>query len=464
MAVFQPRNRVQILREMVARVISRSKLVGLTRNSVVFHVLAAAANEDAEQYVQMARLRNLFSIDRATGSDLDERAAEVLPGTIFRRSALFASGTVIFSRPGTVGTVVIPVGTQVSATDADGQIRFRTTVAGTIPNGSSSSAAINIVATTAGIRANVAAGAINRIVTTLAGVSSVTNGADFENGVDRESDATFRARVKSWVQAISRGTPNALIGFAVNVILDDGRRVLFASVVEPAIPNGQSDLYIDDGTGNIEEFDETFISSPEVILTALGGEQDAFTTNKPIRDDGSFVLEIDTGGGFTTLTRGTDYELNAPRGQVELSTTVYPTGLTAGDQLRATYRYYIGLIAATQQVIDGDVNNAIAFPGVRGAGTQVNVLPPATVFQTVTASIAVLEDFDTTTVATNVAAAIQDYINNLNIGDDVIRAEIIERAMSVEGMFNFTLSAPSADQVILSNQVARITSGSITLT
>lgn len=88
MPVFQPRNRIQILREMVARVVARSKLAGLTRNSVVFHVLAGAANEDAEQYVQLARLRNVFAIDKATGSDLDERAKEVLPSSRMGRAVV----------------------------------------------------------------------------------------------------------------------------------------------------------------------------------------------------------------------------------------------------------------------------------------------------------------------------------------------------------------------------------------
>ena len=80
MPVFQPRNRVQILREMVARVVARSRLVGVTRNSTVFHVMAGSAEEDAEQYFEMSRLRAVFSIDKATGSDLDERAGIGGPG------------------------------------------------------------------------------------------------------------------------------------------------------------------------------------------------------------------------------------------------------------------------------------------------------------------------------------------------------------------------------------------------
>jgi uncharacterized phage protein gp47/JayE len=397
---------------MVARAVARSKLVGITRNSVWFHILASAANEDAEQYVQMARLRSVFSIDDATGSDLDERAAEIVPGAIVRRGALFASGDVVYSRPGVVGTVSIPAGSQVGATDAEGRVLFRTTASATIAPGNTVSGATTVVATVAGLRGNVEAGQIVQLVTRVPGVTGVTNAAKFGNGQDRESDPNFRARLKAFVQAISRGTITALQGFAKNVILADGRRVLYAKLVEPIIPSGQTTLYIDDGTGSVEEFDETFLGSPEVIITsAVGGEINVFTSQRPIRDDGSFVLEVDSGGGFVVQVRGTDYELNPALGQAELSSATYPTGLAVG-----------------------------------------------------------VPDFDPATVLVAVQAAIQDYINTLDIGSGVIVAEITERAMATRGMFNFKIidlsgsGAGGVDQVILAVQVARITSSAINLT
>lgn len=470
MPIFQPRNRIQILRDMIARVVARSRLSGLTKNSVFYHILAAAAAEDAEQYVQMARLRRLFSIDKATGSDLDERAKEIVPSTIFRTPALFGSTTVVFSRPGTTGTVTIPVGTQVAASDVDGQIRFRTTSAGEISAGNTASAAINVVATTAGVRGNVAAGAISRIISRIPGISSVTNATAVSNARDREGDPSFRARIKSYVQAISRGTPNAIEAFARNVILADGRRVLFATIVEPIIPNGKVDLYIDDGTGAVSEVSEEFIGTWDVFVSSItdGGERNFFVTAGPVRDDGALQVEADTGGGFVALVQGTDYEFNFSTGQLELSTSSFPTGLPVGGSLRAQYRYYTGLIAETQRIINGDPNDELRAPGVRAAGVQVTVRAPATVFQSLVGTLAVRADFDPAVVANNVETAIQNYINGLDIGDDVIVAEIIERAMSVDGMFNFNITSltggsPAADQVILSNQIARITAGSITL-
>jgi uncharacterized phage protein gp47/JayE len=461
---FQPRARPEILRDMIARVVARSTLTGVTRNNALFHVLAAAASEDAEQYFQMARLRDLFSIDKASGSDLDARAKEIVPGTLTRRGPVQATGNVTFSRPGTTGTVAIPTGTTLAASDAQGQINFQTTSAGSILAGSTSSGLVPVAAVEAGARGNVAAGSISQFVSRVAGVPVVTNASALTNGQDRESDASFRARLRAFVQGMSRGTVSAIESFATNVVLASGQRVIFANLKEPVIPTGTVSLYIDDGTGNVETFDSSLIGSPEVLLaSAIGGEVALTTTNKPVRDDGSLVVELDTGSGYTTLVRNTDYVFDPAGGRI-----TFTVALSAGDAVRAQYRYYTGLIQEVQKVVDGDPLNPLVYPGVRPAGIQVLVLAPSLLSQSVTATISVLSGYDVTSVAANVSTAIQSYINNLPIGDDVIASELIERAMGVTGMFNFKLqsltgSSPAADQIVLDDQVARISAASITL-
>lgn len=465
MAVFQARNRIQILRDSVARVIARSRLSGLTRNSVIFHLLAAAANEDAEQYYQMALLRQLFSIDKATGSELDRRAAEIVPGRLQRRTALFATGEVTFSRSGTTGVVNIPAGTLVAARDAQGQIRYVTTAGGTIGNGDTASAAVPIVAQVAGSRANVEAGQINQIVSRTVGVQTVTNPAKLSNGRSRESDESFRGRLKLYVQGLSRGTPRAIESAAKNVILPDGRRVVCAKLFEPVVPTGSVTLYIDDGTGAIETFNSSLIGSPETVLaSAAGGERQVTVGNPPIRDDGSLVVRRNA----VALVRDTDYVANTSTGVIHFDETAFPSGLTAGDSITAEYRYYTGLIGETSRVINGVPGAPLQYPGVRAAGTAVYVLAPVELPQSLEANISVLPGFSIETVGENVASAIQDYVNGLDIGDDVIVSEIIERAMAVAGMFDFSIvsltGGPPANQVVLPSQVARITAANITLT
>lgn len=465
MPVFQPRSKLQILRDMVARVVARSDLVGMLRNSSVYHVLAASATEDAEQYFQMARLRDLFSIDKARGSDLDARAAEIQPAVLFRARPVAASGSVVFSRPGTIGSVAIPIGTLVAGSDEDGRIQYRTTAAGSILAGFTDSAAVPVVASDRGIRGNLAAGQVNRFITRVPGVTGVTNPTEFTNGRDRESDQNFRARLKAFIQSISRGTKTALEGFARNVVLADGRRILFARAVEPILPNGTVTLYVDDGTGSIEEFTDTFILANDTIInSAVGGETSFFTDSKPIRDDGFFELRINA----VVQVRGVDFTLEPTEGKIQLDPIAYPTGLTAADNVEANYRHYIGLIQQAQKIINGDEDDPLRFPGVRAAGVQVIVSPPTTILQTLDATITVLDGFDTATVSLQVEAAIQDYINSLDIGEDVIVAELIQRAMDISGMFNIQISnlsggSPAVDQVILETQVARITAADINL-
>ena len=115
MPIFQPRARPQILRQMIGRAVARSKLRGLERSSVVYHVLAAAADEDAEQYAQITNMRTLFDIFTASGSDLDDRAAEIQPAVIRRRRSTFATSDQTFVRATSTGDTLIPAGTIVGA-------------------------------------------------------------------------------------------------------------------------------------------------------------------------------------------------------------------------------------------------------------------------------------------------------------------------------------------------------------
>jgi uncharacterized phage protein gp47/JayE len=464
MPIFRPRTRVEILRQMIARVVSRSSLVGILRNSALYHVLASAADEDAEQYFQLANLRTLFSIDSATGSDLDERASEIQPSTIERAKSLFASSVTSFSRAGTSGTTAVPAGTIVAAQDSQGQIRYRTTVSASITPGNDIVLGVPIVALEAGARGNVVAGAIAQLVTRVPGIVSTSNTTTIGNGRDRESDADFRARLKLFVQSLSRGTPAAIRAYALNVQLADGSRVVFAKVVEPVLPNGRFSVYLDDGNGGLgNQFDNTSYApgSPDTLLSpALGGELDLYTSARPVRDDGSFVLKING----TAKVRGTDYQLNVSNGQVELSAALSP-----GDIVTASYAFYTALIQETQRVIDGDPLDPIGHPGVRAAGVQALVLPAVPAWQTFSAHCIVADDFDPDTVIEAVQVAITAYINGLDIGAPVIVMALIDRVMQVDGMVDFQIlelsgSFPATNQTMLSNQVARIVSADLSIT
>ena len=72
---------------------------------------------------------------------------------------------------------------------------------------------------------------------------------------------------------------------------------------------------------------------------------------------------------------------------------------------------------------------------------------------TVAMSITAQSGFAEADLAPQVVDAVSNYINGLGIGDDVIRAEIIERAMRVPGMFNVSVTLPASDLIILENEL-----------
>jgi len=73
---FLPRSFETILIDMINHVRANTTLTDFTVGSVIRTLLEAAALEDDEQYFQMVQLLAAFRIATATGTDLDERAAD----------------------------------------------------------------------------------------------------------------------------------------------------------------------------------------------------------------------------------------------------------------------------------------------------------------------------------------------------------------------------------------------------
>ncbi len=179
---FQPKRHEQIFKQMIARLVARTDLSDVGDVSVWKHVLAAASRQDDEQYYQMVLLLLLFSIDTATGDDLDERAKDIQPSVISRILSAKSVGTVVFSREGTTGTVSIPTGTLVKTSAG---LVFRTTTTGTISPTSGEQVAgngvgrdsnlVSVIAEEAGLAGNVSVGTVSKFVSKPSGVDEVTS-------------------------------------------------------------------------------------------------------------------------------------------------------------------------------------------------------------------------------------------------------------------------------------------------
>jgi len=467
---FTPRRFEQIFLPMLSKVVARTNLSDVVDTSVIKHILAAAARQDDEQYFQMTLLLDLFSIDRAQGDDLDERAKDIQPAIITRGLAVKADGHVVFSRTGTSGTVTVPAGSKVKTADAK---MFTTQAAATITPSSVEQIAghgtgrdSNVVAVQADVAAaagNVAANTIIKFDAKPAGVDQVTNPNPLLHGLDKETDDSFRSRLKQYIASLSRCTVMAI---EQNVLgLTDpvsGSSVLFAHVVEDYLARGNFTVYVDDGTGTAESSDTVVgevvtqgLAGPPAN-SAVGGEQYLLLENRPIKDAVMPYLSSSVRG---PLIYGVDYTLNPASGQLR-----FVPALVHAEVITANYTYYTGLIQFVQRIVDGDASDRTGYPGLRAAGTLAVVRTPQILVQTVVINLVVLEGY----VASDVRAAVKDtikrYINGLGISGDVVRNEIIRRTMEVAGVYDATLVTPSANHTVLDNQLIRTTDGNITVT
>ncbi len=121
------------------------------------------------------------------------------------------------------------------------------------------------------------------------------------------------------------------------------------------------------------------------------------------------------------------------------------------------------LINEAQRIIDGyydESGNPVA--GWKAAGVKVEVVGASTMSVDVTGVLTVVGAYQSAAVTAEVQAAIADYIAGLDIGEPVIRSEIIAAAMNVDGVSNFIPSLPSADTLIV--ETAKVMPGTIALT
>jgi phage-related baseplate assembly protein len=110
-------------------------------------------------------------------------------------------------------------------------------------------------------------------------------------------------------------------------------------------------------------------------------------------------------------------------------------------------------VQLAQKTINGDPNDVVNYPGYVAAGVIVHIATPTLRRISAVLSISMENGFDETDVAVEVQRVVANYIDNRQIGDDVILSKIIERAMSVRGVSNVIVSDPTSDVIILEDEL-----------
>lgn len=181
-------------------------------------------------------------VDTAEGADLDALALDRFQ--LARRAASQAVGQLTWTdSSGTSRT--IPLGTRVRGAVNGVTVTVETTISATLPAYGVAVAAARVQ--TAGPTGNVAAAVLTSIVDGVGAGAVVTNVDRFTGGVDVETDATFRDRIRRYFQTLRKGTVAALRAGALSV-----PGVAFATVDEQYTPTelgGYTAIYVGDRDG-----------------------------------------------------------------------------------------------------------------------------------------------------------------------------------------------------------------------
>lgn len=168
--------------------------------------------------------------------------------------------------------------------------------------------------------------------------------------------------------------------------------------------------------------------------------------------------------GFLTID--VDYLFNETTGDIELT-----SGLTAGDALYAypsggpslAYTYYTGLMQEVQKVLNGDPRDLATYPGVKATGVKVKVRAPVRTNITINTTVITAGGIVEEDLEVLIKDAIQNYVNSLGIGDDVIVAELITAVMGVDGVTDVKINTPSSNYIIPDGTIARTRASIITV-
>lgn len=182
-----------------------------------------------------------------------------------------------------------------------------------------------------------------------------------------------------------------------------------------------------------------------------------FLDNSPITEDEPVLAYTNSVlGNATKLNRLVpgeiqetthDFILNKSNGQIEM---LKNKNLPEGSFLVCAYENFTGLVQLAQRTLDGDLNNASVFPGVRSAGVQLLVRPTNKTSIDITMDITIdssITDMDTASFLARQFTI--SYINSLGIGEHIILAEIIERVMTIDGITNVKITTPEDDITML---------------
>lgn len=452
---YTPKDAKALVQSLAARVIARTDLTDLAEGSVLMHLVSTVAEELALAELRLKQIRDSYNPETAAGADLDERARELPPHGMQRRSATRAQGAVLEltrideATPAQVAAgenypdpLTVPKGalfrrsddpTQTYETTED--VTFAGSAGAGLP-GESTKGSVYVRAMTPGTLGNCDISSVVEIVSAPSQIIAVTNTVALDNGHARESDAQLRERMLVYMASLARCQPAALEFAALDFESSLGTRAMYAKVYEDPTNRGYSELVIDDGSGL--EANTTPGASTEGLVPAHGQVvlyHEAPAT-APIQ-----TIRVSRGGVVTTYRYDAGQYISLP----ERGLVYFPEGvLLPSDKWQINgYDVYTGLVSELQQYIEGDTSRPIEFPGWRAAGTRVVVRPARTEYLAFDMHVIPRQYIALGDVSTELETAAVEWFRGLAPGETMYASQLLERLMDNTKVISVRLYEPS---------------------
>lgn len=433
---FTPRTPHAIMRDLLSKVVGRTKLNDVTVGSALYTFLQSIAYEVANMEGRIAAVRNSFDLNTAQGADLDTRVAELPPVGIKRKNRTIASGAVLtIKRTNSDGDFIIPIGSKVSRSDDKFQYTIPQQV--TIPDGDIQIENVFIIADIGGVEGNCVSGKIDTVQDMPSGISSVEQTNAITNGTDRESDVSLRNRALRYIRSLGRCQVDALVSLALNFIDSNGSSFRFANVYEDPQYLGYSELIVDDGSG-LRQFTKP---GGRTTATVPPSGQDYVYMEYPVAseyDDIAFNIDKSANGAGVITLQEQDIIFLPERGLIYLkdASILEPGDVWSVDN----YNVFSGPVQELQKEIEGSTDDdGNISTGFRAAGTRVRVLPPTVKDLFFTISIDVKPEYDINDVKFNIKGIIENYVANLGIGEPLYIADLIKTIMNQANIYSIKI-------------------------
>lgn len=403
-------------------------------------VIESPAQEFEKINQELERTQKLQSLTFASDMTTEELNALAANFGLTRLLGTQATGTVTFQiRNFTISSseITIPVGTLITTIDTEDspQIAFATTtplvftpaLAPTFFNPVTGlfEQTTTIIAEAVGASGNVAAGTITSLSSSVPGIDSVVNNIATTGGTDVETNTDFASRITIKLSGNNVGTRTGIIS-----LVKEDENVKDAIVVTPDDPEllrgefgGEVDVYIDGSTLST-------ISDLQVYLVA--GPQSFTLQRQPVNSVSSITGLVL--GVPTTFVQTTDYTVDLDTtpllggsSRAESAITFTGSGQLPDDSTQITITYtYNSLIEDLQAVLDADDKNIVT--------SDILVREANVALIDIDADITIFPGFIAAEVTLAAQSAVSTFINNLGLGTDINRSDIIAEIEGVDGV------------------------------